>query len=116
MWLTRQLTKTAARFPEMTPGEISESGAARLSVQGAQEHREARQLAPYGVLSSPPVGGECVTFFAGDKTLCAGLMQGETEIQPGELLLFSQGGVSVHLKNDGTVVINGRVFPAAQEE
>jgi phage gp45-like len=33
-------------------------------------------------------------------------------LAPGELALYSQGGASVVLKNNGDVVINGKVFSA----
>ena len=33
-----------------------------------------------------------------------------TEIEPGELLLFSKGGAEILLSNDGKVYINGKEF------
>ena len=40
----------------------------------------------------------------------------ETALEPGELLLFSQGGARIYLKNSGEVVINGQVFAAEEGE
>ena len=48
--------------------------------------------------------------------VCAGAVVEETALEPGELLLFSQGGARIYLKNSGEVVINGQVFAAEEGE
>ena len=41
---------------------------------------------------------------------CLGVVAQDKNLEEGELMLYSKGGASIVLKNDGSVVINGKVF------
>ena len=75
------------------------------------------------MLPSPPPGESpiCprmrrVLVNSTEGMVCAGAVVEETALEPGELLLFSQGGARIYLKNSGEVVINGQVFAAEEGE
>lgn len=103
MWLTEKLQRKSD--PALTEGEVS--AADRLTVTGESVHIAPQQVLPYGIASSPPAGEQAVML----SGLCVGVTAvQDARLQPGEVLLFSSGGAEIHLKNDGTVVINGQSF------
>lgn len=68
-------------------------------------------VAPYGIAYVPPVGeGAVVVPFDGGEA-CVGVIASYPEkLSKGELMLFSAGGASIVLKNDGSVYINGERY------
>ena len=71
-----------------------------------------RQVAPWGIAYQPPATARAVLVNSTEGMVCTGAMMEEIDLEPGELLLFSQGGARIYLKNTGEVVINGQVFAA----
>ena len=66
--------------------------------------------APYGVLSIPPAGERAVVLPLDDGEVSIGVLAAAENLSEGEVMLRSSGGASIVLKNDGTVLINGRVI------
>ncbi len=84
----------------------------RVNVEGLGETREAKLIAPYGIIWLPPIGAtaEIIKNWGREKhSVAIGVLMEDKGILPGELLLYSSGGAKIHLKNDGTVMINDRV-------
>ena len=42
--------------------------------------------------------------------LCMGVVAPQEKLESGELMLYSAGGASITLKNDGNVYINGKKY------
>lgn len=42
--------------------------------------------------------------------ICIGAPVKDKELQPGEIMLYSAGGATLVLKNDGTILANGKVL------
>lgn len=104
MWLTQQLQQE--KQTPVTSGEVTAN--AQLTIQG-ESVSAPQMLLPYGMAVVPPAGYQAV--------LVNGLCTGVTSVQDarlnaGEVRLFSSGGAEIWLKNDGTVIINGKVFDA----
>ena len=71
---------------------------------------------PYGFKSVPKKGEKAVFMPAGDALYALGIIDnGNSQLNEGEVGLYSSGGASIILKNDGSVVINGRVFEREEE-
>lgn len=103
MWLTEKLNRNTET--NLTEGEVGSSE--RLTITGESVHIAPQQVLPYGIASVPPAGEQAVML----SGLCVGVATvQDARLEPGELLLFSSGGAEIHLKNDGTVVINGQSF------
>lgn len=70
-----------------------------------------KQCQPYG-FKSVPVRGETILFLPVGDGYCAlgAIDNGKIQLNEGEVALYSAGGAKIILKNDGSVVINGRVF------
>ncbi|MGN0452780.1 MAG: hypothetical protein ACI4GZ_03155 [Ruminococcus sp.] len=95
-------------------GNVTQSSAGRVEVDSAQAHRNLPIIAPYGIVYVPPVGAEAVVTpldlgqgFVGVLAPC------REELQSGELMLYSSGGASIVLKNNGSVLINGKEYGGA---
>ncbi len=43
-----------------------------------------------------------------DGETALGVLHGSGGLEPGEVMLYSKGGASIVLKNNGSVLINGR--------
>ena len=66
-------------------------------------------LAPYGLRYRPAAGARVLLLPVGDGVVCAGELCGSGQLAPGELAITMPSGAGIYLKNNGEVVINGRV-------
>lgn len=110
MWLTGYITKNSMSSKNAVRGNVSSVKNNRLSVESSCEHKQIRACAPYGIASVPPVGESAVVLPLDDGELSLGVIAGGHSLSEGEIMLFSKGGASIVLKNDGRVLINGREF------
>ena len=96
----------------VTGAAVSETGAAVAagSVVSSGEHKNLPICAPYGVLSIPPARERAVVLPLDDGEVSIGVLAAAENLSEGEVMLRSSGGASIVLKNDGTVLINGRVI------
>lgn len=110
MWLMNYITKNSISKPNAVKGSFSRGGSEGTAVVSSGEHKEVAQCLPYGVVSVPPNGENAVVLPLDDGEVMLGVIGQTTDLQPGELALVSKGGASVVLKNNGNVLINGKVF------
>lgn len=105
MWLMNYITQNSLDAPSAVKGDVNLRGS-RVSASG--EHGNLQSCAPYGVLSVPPKGSCAVVLPLDYGEVNLGVVSGVPELEEGELMLFSSGGASIVLKNNGKVLINGR--------
>lgn len=80
------------------------------------ELRDVKVIAPYGICSLPPIGmfGEVIFNNTGKKAYLVGVEDRDAkkvQIQPGEILIYNKiGGNFIHLKNDGSIDIKGKII------
>lgn len=108
MWLTSHLNR-GDNSPYASRGSITGANGKRVQVDASAQHRDLKLVAPYGIYYVPPIGeGAVVLPFDGGEA-CVGVVAVPShKLERGELMLYSQGGASIVLKNDGTVLINGK--------
>lgn len=107
MWLTSFLNKEKG-FKTATKGSITGARKQKVQVDASTQHRDVAVVAPYGIAYVPPVGeGAVVVPFEGGEACVGVLSTVSLELKRGELMLYSAGGASILLKNDGSVLING---------
>ncbi len=83
-----------------------------INALGTGEYREVPLIAPFGIRWNPP-GGCNVQLIKNWNSAEAAVALGtivDEAVEPGEIQLFSKGGASLHLKNDGTILINNRLL------
>lgn len=108
MWLTEFL-KVGRERSVAAKGSITSSNGKRVEVDSSTQHRNVKVVAPYGIAYIPPVDEDALVVpFEGGEA-CVGVISELFEgIERGELMLYSKGGASIILKNDGSVLINGK--------
>lgn len=108
MWLMNYITKNSMTSPKAVKGELSVSEANGTAVSAAGEHKHLALCFPYGIASKPPSGEKAVVLPLSDGEVGLGVIASTVGLEEGELMLYSKGGASLVLKNDGRVLINGR--------
>ena len=93
MWLVSYITNRSLSAPSAVKGELTADDAGGMAVASSGEHRELEFCVPYVVVTADHATG-CLTLQDGS-------------LEEGEVKLFSAGGASLVLKNDGSVQING---------
>jgi len=108
MWISGYITGNSFRASAPSVGEVSSSGN-RVSVSSTAEHRAIDTAAPGGIAYVPRLGDSSVVLPTESGDVCIGVIAPLPQpLEPGELMLYSAGGASIVLKNDGRVLINGR--------
>ena len=108
MWLSSLLAKEKT-LPSAKQGSVSGAVGGKVEIDSSSQHRDVSIVAPFGVAYVPPKGERTVVVpFEGGEA-CVGVVASlPHKLQAGEIMLFSAGGASLVLKNDGKVYINGR--------
>lgn len=107
MWLLDYITENKNAKKSAESGKVSYSNSEDMGVISSNKFQSIKQVFPYGVISVLPEGEEAVVLPLKDSRLCLGTVSDNRELKPGELLLYSKGGASILLSNDGKVYING---------
>lgn len=110
MWLAEYMTKNTPDQNKSSCGNVTSSNNGNVAVSACLEHRDLPIVAPYGIVYNPPENEKSAILDVGGSYMCVGVVAPYKELQPGELMLYSKGGASIVLKNDGTVLINGKVY------
>lgn len=107
MWVSKEIVSGENEKNNIFFGKVTNASSAGLNVQADVENRDTKVVSPYGIVSIPEIGSKVVMTKIEDKFLMSGSLQDNVSLEPGELMLYSAGGASIVLKNDGKVLING---------
>lgn len=107
MWLSKQISNACKSVKGVTLGKVTSSTKDTVTVQATQEHREIKNVSPFGLVSIPPVGTKAVVTPTDEGFIYTGTITQAADLEPGELMLYSSGGANIILKNNGQVLING---------
>ncbi len=110
MWLMNYITKNSMNTPKAVKGNVNKNDKDGTAVISSGEHKKLKSCFPYGVISVPPKGERAVVLPLDDGEVGLGVIANNMELEEGEVMLYSQGGASIVLKNNGKVIINGQVF------
>lgn len=88
--------------------QIASTYKSEVSTNGGVPYVNIPVLSPYGIVAVPPKGAKAVVLPTGNTAVCLGTPQIVEDLKEGELMLFSSGGASIILKNNGKVLINGK--------
>lgn len=104
MWNSRR-TERAQSGVVTTGGEV-------IHVRTDMERRAPVVVVPYGMAVCVPQGEKVIML--PESGACLGIVNPADGLKPGEIRLFSAGGAEIRLQEDGSVVINGQIFPKAE--
>jgi phage gp45-like len=110
MWLLNYVTKNSISSPKTEQGSVRGASDGKVQVNASSDFRQLPIVAPYGIAYVPPAGETSVVMPVGGEDMCAGVVAPCKNLNPGELMLYSSGGASIVLKNDGSVYINGKKY------
>lgn len=108
MWLSSFLSKYKdSEIP--SKGNVTATEGEKMQVDTSTPLEDVRLVAPYGIKYVPPLGEDALVVPFDGGEVCVGVMTKTAHnLKRGELMLYSQGGASIILKNDGSVLINGK--------
>ena len=102
MWIPKTISTT---FDKLTASVVSFD-----TISG-------ETVTPYGIAYVPQKGEKAVSLQIGNSNYMIGVCKTPPfELSEGEIGLYSSGGASIILKNDGKVLINGREFTESEGE
>lgn len=110
MWLMDYVTKNSFSDTQPSIGDVTSSTNGTVDISSSHAHRDMPIVAPFGIVYNPPVNEKSVVLPVGNTPTCVGVLSKNKNLAPGELMLYSSGGATIVLKNNGDVVINGKVF------
>lgn len=91
-------------------GNLSISTNELMAAISSCEKRGITFYTPLGIEFFPSEGQKVLLISCGNHTACAGVeMKKSSELEAGEIRLFSEGGASIMLKNDGSIILNNAV-------
>ncbi len=108
MWLMNYITKNSLTSPSAVKGNVNKNDKEGIAVFSSGEHKRLKSCFPYGIISVPPTGERAVVLPLDDGEVGLGVIANNSQLQEGELMLYSKGGASIVLKNDGRVLVNGQ--------
>ena len=110
MWLSKQISNACKLIKNAKIGMVTSTHDSTVTVQTDQEHREIKGVSPFGIVSTPPLGAKAVVTPTEQGFIYTGVLNQTSDLEPGELMLYSSGGANIVLKNNGQVLINGSVL------
>ncbi len=106
MWILKAMNSISKNGKNADIGAIVNTSGKTLRIQGCQQYREIPIAAPYGIAYNPPHGEESVIVPLENSGICLGVKSKNTALSEGEIMIYSSGGASILLKNDGSISIN----------
>lgn len=105
MWISRQFGK--AEQPIVETGKVTLNSNGELEAVSTGVQRDFSVFSPFGYCFSLPQGEDMLLIESSGEQASLGVVMKNENLQTGEVKITSSGGAYIHLRNDGTVVING---------
>ena len=109
MWITEKLAKSGPAAQES--GQIGKVtiGGDETAVLTQSENRGMCVAAPGGFVWRPSIGENVLVIKCGEENVVAGAISSEAPEENGEVYIKSKGGAEIRLKNNGDILLGGRV-------
>lgn len=109
MWLNEYMAGNSRKSDVATAGEILTANNGSVAVGSTKNYGALPVIAPAGIAYVPVAGASTMVMEGAGGAVCLGVIAAPPEpLEAGELMLYSAGGASIVLKNNGKVLINGR--------
>lgn len=110
MWISEKLRRRTGPGTTAELGETT-TGGKSAAVIAAGESRDLVRITPGGYHWLPKSGQNVllVSCVQGERALCGVAEEFGVGLEPGEVYITSDGGAFIHLKNDGSLCLGGRV-------
>lgn len=108
MWITDFITKNSFQNDSASVGEIAAANTENAGVLSTTDRFNVKRLSPYGVAYVPPKGEKTVVMPTDGGGVMVGIISNAKTLEEGEVMLYSSGGATLVLKNDGRILANGK--------
>lgn len=109
MWLTKKIENQTKKTRIAEGAMVTSSASSHLDAKGTKAHASVPCVSPFGIVSLSPDGSRTVILPLDNGSVSLGVIQPElNNLERGEVMLYSAGGATIVLKNDGRVLINGK--------
>ncbi len=97
---------------QITFGKVISSNYNTIDVSADTQYKNTSVVVPYGIAYKMPIDKKIYVLPTTNENIALGTINLNDNLQEGELMLYSEGGAKIILKNDGSVHINDYVFKA----
>lgn len=106
MWISRQIAKSQEQ-PAVQTGISTLNRNGEIDAVSTGAERSINIYAPYGYTFSLPMGIDMLLTKSDGEQAAIGVLMKNNGVKAGEVKITAASGAYIHLKNDGSVVING---------
>lgn len=108
MWINKNISEKIKKNKPAVYGQVISSDKTKVNIQADSQCRELPVVAPCGIAWVPKQGDAAVVLPLDGGRVCIGGAVPDKGLEPGEIMLYSSGGATLTLKNDGKILANGR--------
>lgn len=109
MWISKQLSKGQST-PTVQSGMSTLNSDGQVEAVSTGTERNIGIYSPYGYSFSLPCGVEMLLTKCDGQQAAIGTLMQNDDIRSGEIKITSASGAYIHLRDNGTVVINGMII------
>lgn len=109
MWISKQLAEDSGET-ELHTGKSTLNSNGRVEVVSSSVNRNVDMYAPYGYSFSLPAGNNVLLAKGDGEQIGIGVSVDGDELETGEIKITSFSGGYIHIRQDGSVVINGLII------
>ncbi len=112
MKISRSISRIKGKNNFGSAGRVKQGADRRIAANSANGTGQFALAAPSGIIYIPNADEDAVVVSTDSGQICIGVRipYNTYNLNPGELMLYSAGGATIFLKNDGKVIINGKEF------
>ena len=108
MWLSKMLSREN-EAPLADEGIVTNSDGSSVEASSSVNAGGISSFSPYGYAANIPNGEEVILIASAKGNAALGVKNAFSELERGEVCITSKGGASILLKNNGDVIINGKL-------
>lgn len=106
MWISTQIKEKPTENQTQT-GRVTLNSDGKMEVIANGVDRNIETFLPYGYSCLIPRGEEVLLTQSGGEQIALGVRSSGNALKSGEIKILARSGAYIHLRNDGSVVING---------
>lgn len=106
MWISRQFTENQGD-PLIKPGISTLNSDGRVEAVSTGVERDVSIYSDYGYCYSLPSGTEMLISNCSGQQAAIGMLTSCNGLKSGEIKITAESGAYIHLKDNGSVIING---------
>lgn len=111
MWIAKNINKNHKKNTSGMTGFIKSGAEKRIAASAENGTAKYRIAAPSGFLSVPFKEEDAVVLSTPSGQICIGVSSYQEHFypQPGEVIIYSNSGAQIWLKNNNTIEISGNI-------